>query len=46
MASSQGLQLFDDRSRRVIKSLHNVSVATGENGGSCVKQTQHFSTFC
>ena len=33
-------------SRRVITSLHNVPMATGENGCSCVKQTQHFSTFC
>ena len=33
-------------SRHVIASLHNIPMATGENGCFCVKQTQHFSTFC
>jgi len=33
-------------SRRVIASLHNVPMETGGNGCSCMKQTQHFSTFC
>ena len=41
MASSQDLQLFDDV--HVITSFHNVPMATGEYGCSCVKKTQHFS---
>ena len=41
-----GVCSFWWRSRCVITSLHNVPMATGENGCSCVKQTQHFSTFC
>ena len=35
----------ENREQLHITSLHNVPMATGENGCSFVKQTQHFSTF-